>query len=288
MSDGVLVARRSIESAPEIVSSSIAKQFERARCLVGMTRAVGPINAAKSVYGRVTGTDMTAPITVRPNQLRHPLTMTASPYDVYGYKEVLTDGVYDLPQTLSDRINGKPIVDVGAYIGISAAFFASRYPDSSVLAVEPHPRNFRFLSANAAPYGDQIDARHAAFVAEAGVVGSTMHESPQSHMTHQYSSENSGGANGNAARCAALTPELLLAALEGEEIGLLKIDIEGGEKDVFEAPEMGEVLAATGMLMVETHDNFVPGSSAAVEAATAAIGMEPLQLNEHTSVYLQA
>lgn len=289
MPQSLTIAGRSPEALrPANVGASAAKQFERARRLVNMTRTVGPVNAARAAYGRITGGDTKDPITLKSAELRFPITMTASPYDIYGFTEVLGENVYRLPSIFGQRINGKPIVDMGAYIGISAAYFASRYPDSSVLAVEPHPRNYRLLSSNSAAYGGQIDARQAAFVAAPGGVGRTILESPESHMTNLYSSGGGEKSSTNGARCAAMTPELLLTALGGEEIGLLKVDIEGGERDVFEAPGMADVLDATSLLMVETHDNFVPGSSAAVEAATAASGMEPLELNPHTSVYFRA
>lgn len=287
MAQSITIAGRSPEALhPSNIGASAAKQYERAKRLVSMTRSVGPVNAAKAAYGKITGGDMKDPITLKSPELRFPLTMTISPYDIYGYTEVLSEGVYDLPSILGKRINGRPIVDAGAYIGISAAYFASRYPDSSILAIEPNPRNYRMLAANSASYGDQIDARRAALVAEPGDVGRTILESPESHMTHLYSSASSEGSEtGNGP--VAMTPELLLDALDGEEIGLLKVDIEGGERDVFKSPAMAGLLDTTSLLMVETHDNFVPGSSAAVEAATAASGMEPVELNSHTSVYLR-
>ena len=53
---------------------------------------------------------------------------------------------------------------------------------------------------------------------------------------------------------------------ELESIDILKVDIEGAEKEVFETCDW---IDAINCLMIETHDRFKPGSSAAVDAVTA-------------------
>jgi FkbM family methyltransferase len=42
----------------------------------------------------------------------------------------------------------KTILDLGANIGASAAYFATRYPDATVVALEPHFRNFMLATIN--------------------------------------------------------------------------------------------------------------------------------------------
>lgn len=44
------------------------------------------------------------------------------------------------------------IVDAGAHIGLSSVFFASKYPNATVIAIEPEPSNFEILLTNVSNY----------------------------------------------------------------------------------------------------------------------------------------
>jgi hypothetical protein len=61
-------------------------------------------------------------------------------------------------------------------------------------------------------------------------------------------------------------PELVARA-GGETVGLVKIDIEGAELDVFSADTTW--LHRVDALAVELHDRYRPGCTAAVETAVA-------------------
>jgi FkbM family methyltransferase len=285
MSQTALAGGRSPEArSGNEFAATAAKQIERAKRVVSIARSAGVMNAAKCIYSKITDTPMDHKMRMHPSGLRFPIEMTTALSDIYNYDEVIRSRVYSLPSILRQRINGKPIVDMGAYIGLSAAYFASRHPDSPVLAVEPHDRNFRILSSNTAAYGGQIGVRQAAFVSQEGGVGRTILESPDAHMTHLYSADGTDGGNpGTIAE--AMTPGRVLDEVDGAEIGLLKVDIEGAERDVFGSTGIDELLAQTQLLMIETHDRFVPGSSDAVEAAVANNGMQELAANPHTTVY---
>ena len=51
--------------------------------------------------------------------------------------------------------NPKMIIDLGANVGYSGAFFLSKYPTATVLAVEPDPDNYAICLRNLAPYGQR-------------------------------------------------------------------------------------------------------------------------------------
>src|SRR5260370_35941728 len=44
----------------------------------------------------------------------------------------------------------KVIVDAGAYTGLSTVYFALKYPDACIIALEPSPYNFDLLELNTA------------------------------------------------------------------------------------------------------------------------------------------
>jgi hypothetical protein len=60
------------------------------------------------------------------------------------YDEIFVGHKYDLP--LDDP---RFIIDAGAHIGLSAVFFADKYPQATVVAIEPEPSNFEILERNA-------------------------------------------------------------------------------------------------------------------------------------------
>ena len=75
------------------------------------------------------------------------------------------------------------VVDLGSNIGLSVRFFAARYPDARILAVEPDPAAFELLSRNAR--SPRITLRHAAvgdregtatFWSAPGAVASSLHQ----------------------------------------------------------------------------------------------------------------
>ena len=79
---------------------------------------------------------------------RVPLTLT-HPHDVRTVNEVFFRRDYG---------TGRPavVVDIGANIGISAAYFLSRSPDSRVYCWEPVPQNLAALERNTARFGRRV------------------------------------------------------------------------------------------------------------------------------------
>ena len=53
-----------------------------------------------------------------------------------------------------DVVDPEVILDIGSNIGISAVYFASRYPKAGVYSFEPMPENFTLLSKNISAYRD--------------------------------------------------------------------------------------------------------------------------------------
>jgi hypothetical protein len=67
--------------------------------------------------------------------------------DLLTMREVFLDRDYDFPV----RDNVKYIVDAGANIGLASIFFANKYPDAKIIAIEPEKENFLLLKRNAQP-----------------------------------------------------------------------------------------------------------------------------------------
>lgn len=146
------------------------------------------------------------------------------------------------------------IVDCGAHIGLSAVWFATRFPEAQVYSVEPSDANFGMLQTNAKPYANIAPM-------QGGVWSQSCHL--------EISNPNSGSASFQLrevfhAEAAGRTG--LLRAFTIDEIAhqdpngrllLTKIDIEGAESEVFRQPAawMSEV----AVIVTEIHDWLLPG-----------------------------
>lgn len=146
-------------------------------------------------------------------------------------------GEFALPATLSY------MVDAGAYIGDTSAYFLSRFPALRVCALEPSAESYALSQQNLAPYGDRVTVLQAALAGQAGRLRLSGHETGAT--IH-------GQAAADAEEVEATTvPDLLAAAPDGR-IDLLKMDIEGAERDVFEADIAGWV-DRVAIILVEPH-----------------------------------
>ncbi len=54
------------------------------------------------------------------------------------------------------------MLDLGANVGFSAAYFLSAFPKARVVVVEPDERNLEMCKVNLAPYGDRVMLLHGA------------------------------------------------------------------------------------------------------------------------------
>src|SRR5688572_4108026 len=94
---------------------------------------------------------------VRVPGIRHPVAVRIGTTDVSVLRQVLQECQYDVPLPSMPRF----IVDAGANIGLAAVFFANKYPESEIVALEPDESNFRLLKENGRPYRN-IHAVHGA------------------------------------------------------------------------------------------------------------------------------
>ena len=87
---------------------------------------------------------------------------------------------------------------------------------------------------------------------------------------------------GPGVKVRAITMQTLLKERMEGLVDLLKVDIEGSEKEVFESFDWSN---AVGCIMIEMHDKFKPGCTEAVDSVMQ--GFTKLQRGE-TTVYLRS
>jgi FkbM family methyltransferase len=143
---------------------------------------------------------------------------------------------------------------------MASLYYARKYPDARIVAVEAEPSNFAMLTRNVEQYANILPI-HAALWKEDGeiaIAASSSSESPLSKVGFVVNEVE-------GALVRAMSMRTLMGETHIDSIDLLKVDIEGAEKEVFEFCDwMGSVRC----LAIELHDRFKPGASAAVDSVT--------------------
>jgi FkbM family methyltransferase len=190
--------------------------------------------------------------------LKQPLHVRAGTSDVQSFQEVFLDLDYAIEPLRPPRL----VVDVGANSGYSTVYFAHRFPDARVVAVEPEPANARLLRRNTAPFANVRTMVAALWPREAELTI----ENPGAAAWSFRMRESHAGET--ALVQGLPLPALLKAALGqsagGTRIDLLKIDIEGAEMDLFSLPVPW--LDQVDVLVIELHERYRPGCEEAVRS----------------------
>jgi len=163
-------------------------------------------------------------------------------WDAYTFFEVFIKGVYDGALPVS---SGTTVVDMGSNIGTTCAYWRLRVPGASIVAVEPEVSNGGMLRLN---LGEGVSVEDAAVSASSGWAQLAAGDRPTGHQL-------TAGDNGDGLMTRTLTPDDILASHRPERVGLLKVDIEGAEAEVFTRP--WDLLEITDKIVMEIHGDEI-------------------------------
>ncbi len=160
------------------------------------------------------------------------------------------------------------IIDAGANIGLASIWFASKFPDARIIAVEPENSNYGLLERNVAPFPN-VTPVHAAVWSHVGTLGV---EAPDDWGPAGFQTRELPDSHRPVQRVPCLTITELMSEYDLKWVDLLKVDIEGAEKEVFGSPD--EWIGSVGAIAIELHDRFEPGCSRSFFAAVTAFPVE--------------
>lgn len=166
-------------------------------------------------------------------------------HKVFGFKE------YAIKQLEG---NPKWIIDGGSNIGLFSIFMKNLYPDASIIAIEPDSDNYNLMLENFKAY-DGITAL------KAGLWNKTS-------LLKAYDKYNLGKwgivveetADPKEANVEGISIGDIVTKYEIDKIDILKIDIEGSEKQLF-ADNYEEWLPKVKMIIIEFHDWITKGTA---------------------------
>ncbi len=178
--------------------------------------------------------------------LAGPLCVRTGSSDLAIFDEVVMDRGYAFPLPKPPAT----IIDAGANIGLASLWFKKAYPGSTIIAVEPDEGNFHMLLKNTRHIGGILPLQ-AAIAPTDGVLAMDRRGSRASGFTTRV-------ALPDERTVRAISIPTLMKEHGLNKIDLLKIDIEGAEKELFEGPDLSW-LEHVDTIAIELHDRMVPG-----------------------------
>ncbi|WP_017260202.1 FkbM family methyltransferase [Pedobacter arcticus] len=149
---------------------------------------------------------------------------------------------------LFNKLEIKNILDLGANVGFTSIYLHKAFKKASIYAVEPDENNFKTLK------------RNTSFLKKLTTINSAVW-SHKTFLTPSYQEESDWGKtflvdkNNSENKIETVTIDQLIKDYSLETIDILKIDIEGAEKPVFE----GDIsfLNKTKVIAIEIHEDYI-------------------------------
>jgi FkbM family methyltransferase len=186
-------------------------------------------------------------VRLRPRQAQNPLSVRlGATSDLMAFEQIFIAEEYAC-------LRGLPgvsfVIDLGANVGFSSAYFLSCFPASRVLAIEPAERNIAVCKENLAPYGLRSLILHGAAWSEC----TRLCLSKDSFRDGlEWSTQVRDPGEGEIADIEAWDVATLIDIAGAEKVDLLKVDIERGEIAVF-GPKSREWLPRVRNICIELH-----------------------------------
>lgn len=164
------------------------------------------------------------------------------------FRQIFIEREYSCLDGLS---NVDLVIDCGANVGYSSAYFLTSFPKCKVICIEPDPLNFAVLQKNLAPYGERVKLLNA---------GVWSHSTGLKILTTPYRDGREWAVQ--VRECLPEEdPEMqgidigtLLDESGLKEVSILKMDIEGAEAVVFSS-NYESWLPQVKNIVIELHDD---------------------------------
>ena len=156
------------------------------------------------------------------------------------------------------------IVDAGGYIGTAAIVFAEAYPDATIVSLEPSGENFALLTRNVAGYKNIIPLNKALAPEPGTLTLRNRGTGPWGFTIVSRPDDNPASRTIEDVECTTL--DQIMQEFGATGIGILKLDIEGGEYALLSRNT--DWIDRADAICIELHDRIVAGCSQLYEQAT--------------------
>ena len=188
---------------------------------------------------------------VKLREVKFPFELRPNTTDLSVFREVFLFRSYDIEWEFP-----KVIVDGGANIGLTSIYLANKFPQSKIISVEPSSSNFELLSRNIKPYLNIIGLQSAIWNKDTTLKIRNLNENHWAFSVEECPADHPGCFN-------AITLSTLIHKYNLDSIDILKLDIEGSERELFLC-NYENWINRTKCIVLELHDWLKPDCSKAV------------------------
>ena len=153
------------------------------------------------------------------------------------------------------------IIDAGANIGLVSVNYARQFPEARIVAIEPDEQNFALLCRNTDRYPGIYPIRGGVWSKAGWLIIANPQEQSMSLRVEPVQQPQSGAIR-------AMTIDQVIVDSGLGRADLLKMDIEGAEREVFQDGAERWLDRIDGIL-VELHERLAPGATLALAVALA-------------------
>jgi FkbM family methyltransferase len=169
------------------------------------------------------------------------------------FKTVIIEKQYNLDYIINEG-NEITIIDAGANAGYTTIFYKDKYPKSKIIAIEPFDENFTILTENVTINNltEVYIEKNAVWFEDSELFLNFNFRDSREHSVRTSDKQEDSSIQVNAKCISSFVKKYNLTTIE-----ILKLDIEGSEKEIFETDKkINEILKITGNLVIEIHDEF--------------------------------
>lgn len=149
-----------------------------------------------------------------------------------------------------NNIEIKTIIDAGGNIGLTTLQFLKHFPEANVFVFEPDIGNYNQLIKNTKHCSERISVVQKAVWSEDTTL----------YLHDSFRDSREWARNVSTERTTTAVPGVCLNSIirdyKIESIDILKMDIEGGEADIFKPGSDLSFLSRTKIIAMEIHDEF--------------------------------
>lgn len=168
------------------------------------------------------------------------------------------------------------VIDAGSNIGLTSVYLSKYFPDSKFIAIEPETSNFESVTFNL-----EVNGVKNASLVKGGVWSKNTNLTIVNDFRDQKDWSIRVEETNEEGDLKAFSIPHLMKVYQFETIDILKIDVEGSEKEIFTGDSADvSFLAKTKCIALEIHDEF--NCRAAINAILTQYGFNCFESGELT------
>lgn len=206
---------------------------------------------------------------IQPSEIKYPFKLRSGSSDINAFRQVFVYKEYSFEVYAEPKF----IIDGGSNVGLAAIYFANQFPNAKIVSVEPELENFNLLRFNTKNYPNISPIQSGIWKSSTFLKVRNLGLGNWGFIVEEIPHEDNETFK-------AVSIGDILKQFNQNEIDILKLDVEGAEKEIF-SDNYQEWLPKTRILIVELHDRMKKDCSKAFFRALLDYDFTVEQLGEN-------